>query len=232
MTRRLNGEYGFNMAAKTPVKKPARKAKPKKRYHNSMNRKVRRYRQAGLNVDEIRQLLGLSTRTLKEWRKKYPTFESAFATNRVEELAARISNHGKYDPDYARQAVGLCMLGATQKDLAKVFDVDISCLEKWITEYPEFKSAILRGRDVADAEVALSLYKRATGYSHEAVHFATIDGQVVQTSYIKHYPPSDSSMIFWLKNRRPHQWRDRREVEIAEVENLTPWKTITAGLDD
>ena len=36
---------------------------------------------------------------------------------------------------------------------------------------------------------------------------------VTKVQTIKHYPPSETAMIFWLKNRDPENWRDRQEVE-------------------
>lgn len=31
--------------------------------------------------------------------------------------------------------------------------------------------------------------------------------------YIEHYPPDTTAAIFWLKNRQPAKWRDKKEVE-------------------
>ena len=30
-------------------------------------------------------------------------------------------------------------------------------------------------------------------------------------------PPSDSSIAFWLKNRRRQEWRDKHELEVGKV---------------
>jgi hypothetical protein len=35
----------------------------------------------------------------------------------------------------------------------------------------------------------------------------------VYASFVEHVPPDPTSMIFWLKNRRKEQWREKSEVE-------------------
>jgi len=61
--------------------------------------------------------------------------------------------------------------------------------------------------------VVESLYHRATGYSHPDVVVTSYQGDVTLTEIEKHYPPDATSMIFWLKNRQPKQWRDKQELE-------------------
>ena len=53
-----------------------------------------------------------------------------------------------------------------------------------------------------------SLYQRGIGYSHEAEKILVVDKQVVREKYVEHYPPDTTAGVFWLKNRRPHLWRD------------------------
>ena len=38
-------------------------------------------------------------------------------------------------------------------------------------------------------------------------------GEIVQTQIRKYYPPDTTAGIFWLKNRKPAEWRDKQEVE-------------------
>lgn len=59
----------------------------------------------------------------------------------------------------------------------------------------------------------MSLYKRAMGCSTPDVDIKVIDGKVVETPLIKHYPPDPTSMIFWLKNRQKDKWRDKQTTE-------------------
>jgi len=118
----------------------------------------------------------------------------------------------KYKPEFADQALKLCRLGATDKELADFFATTEQTINAWKAAYPEFLESLKEGKSLADAEVADKLYKRATGYSHKAVKIAsTPDGKEHLTEYEEQYPPDTTAAIFWLKNRRPDLWRDKTE---------------------
>lgn len=116
-----------------------------------------------------------------------------------------------YRAAYAEQAYKLCLLGATDADMAEFFEVAESTINLWKQKHPEFSESIKRGKADADANVAEALYKRAVGYSHPDTHISNYQGEVIVTPITKHYPPDPVSMIFWLKNRQPAKWRDRIE---------------------
>lgn len=121
-----------------------------------------------------------------------------------------------YRPEYAEQARRLCMLGATDAEMADFFGVGISTLKRWKEAgHPEFRTALKEGKLYADANVARSLYRSGCGYSHEAVKIFLYEGSPVAVPYVEHHPPNATSAIFWLKNRRPDLWRDRRDVELT-----------------
>lgn len=119
----------------------------------------------------------------------------------------------KYKPEYAAQAEKLAMLGMTDAQLAAFFEVREQTINNWKNSHPEFFDALKDGKAVADANVAVSLYKRATGYSHDAVKIFNDQGAPLVVPYTEHYPPDTTACIFWLKNRRPSDWRDKRENE-------------------
>lgn len=121
----------------------------------------------------------------------------------------------KYKPEYVTQVEKLCLLGATDKDIADFFEVAESTINNWKIEYPEFLESIKRGKLLADANVANSLYKRALGYEAPDIDIRVIDNQIVETPLIKHYPPDPTSAIFWLKNRQPDKWRDKQIQEVS-----------------
>ncbi len=118
-----------------------------------------------------------------------------------------------FKPEYVEQVEKLCKLGATDKDLADFFGVTEQTINNWKLAEPLFFESLKRGKMLADANVASALYHRATGYSHEAVKIFNHEGVPLEVPYTEHYPPDPTSMIFWLKNRRPDLWRDKREVE-------------------
>lgn len=121
----------------------------------------------------------------------------------------------KYKPEYVNQARKLCQLGATDQELADFFEVSLSTLNLWKIQHPEFSESLKSGKEQADDRVEHALYCRAMGYSHEDTDIRVIDGKVEMTPVIKHYPPDTTAAIFWLKNRRPAEWRDKVEQEIS-----------------
>ena len=114
-----------------------------------------------------------------------------------------------YEPDYAEQARKLCLLGATDAQLADFFEVSEATINNWKKAHPEFLESIRSGKDLADAQVADSLYQRACGYSHPETKILQYEGQPIEVETVKHYPPDTAAAIIWLKNRQPGKWRDR-----------------------
>lgn len=121
----------------------------------------------------------------------------------------------EYKEDYAEKAYKLCLLGATDKQLADFFEVSEQTINTWKQAHPEFLESLRLGKDEADANVANSLYRRALGYSHDAVKIVanatTKEEHIVP--YTEHYPPDTTACIFWLKNRQKNKWRDKTEQE-------------------
>lgn len=130
----------------------------------------------------------------------------------------------KYQPEFAAQAEKLCKLGLTDKEIAKFFEVSEQTLNAWKQSHPEFLESLKGGKTLADAEVAAKLFHRATGYEHPEDDIRTVNGQIVITPTIKHYPPDTVAAIFWLKNRQPGRWRDKPVEEDPEDEVVTSVK--------
>jgi len=120
-----------------------------------------------------------------------------------------------YRPEMVEQAKKLCELGATDRELARFFQVSESTINLWKLEHPEFSESLKLGKEASDERVARSLYHRALGYSHDAVKiFADPKtGAEKVVEYTEHYPPDTTAAIFWLKNRRPKEWRDKVDHE-------------------
>jgi len=130
----------------------------------------------------------------------------------------RKSNAGRptlYREEYNEQARKMCLLGATDADLASFFEVNEDTIYEWKNVHPAFSDSIKQGKEQADAEVADRLFKRAMGYEHDDVDIRVVDQQIVQTKIRKYYPPDTAATIFWLKNRQKAKWRDRIDQEIS-----------------
>ena len=102
--------------------------------------------------------------------------------------------------------------GLTDKQIADVLNICKATLNNY-KQNPKFLDSLKRGKAKADNYVIGSLFHRAIGYSHPEVQLFCYRGKVIQTKIMKHYPPDTIAAIFWLKNRKPDQWRDKQEVE-------------------
>jgi hypothetical protein len=124
----------------------------------------------------------------------------------------------KYRPEFVEQAAKLCKLGATDAELADFFSVSIQTLYSWRNVHPEFLDAIKTAKEAADERVQRSLFQRAIGYQVDAVKIFMPAGAVepVYAPYRENVPADVASAIFWLKNRRPKDWKDRNHLTVDD----------------
>ena len=99
--------------------------------------------------------------------------------------------------------------GWTDQECADFFDISISQITLWKKNHPEFLISLKKWKESADYHVEKSLYERAMGYTHDAVKMFVVKNEVIQVPYKEHYPPDSTALIFWLKNRKPQEWRDK-----------------------
>lgn len=131
----------------------------------------------------------------------------------------------KYKAEYAEQARKLCLLGATDAELADFFEVAESTINKWKKDHKGFSESIKKGKVLADAEVAASLYERALGYSHPEEKVFNNQGEIVTHQTMKHYPPDTTAAAIWLNNRKPDRWRNKPEPN-GQDDMPTPVKVV------
>ncbi|MCM0451567.1 helix-turn-helix domain-containing protein [Staphylococcus aureus] len=102
--------------------------------------------------------------------------------------------------------------GLTDEQIARNLGVSKHTLIKWKKNIPDFLDAIKKGKEVSDYELENALHKRAVGYYYEE-ETVTNKGEVVKIKRYEHANPT--SLIFALKNRLPHKYRDKVEQEIT-----------------
>lgn len=120
-----------------------------------------------------------------------------------------------YRDEYADQVRKLHLLGVTEQEMADFFGVSIQTLYNWRAQHPDFVEAERGARVFADAEVAASAHKRATGYSYETekVVGKGDDKKVVKVTV--HVPADATAAQWWLRNRRRSNWADTKQVEVG-----------------
>lgn len=126
----------------------------------------------------------------------------------------------KFDEMFIKQAEAMSALGLTDAEMAEVFDVSVRTLHRWKLESEGFCHALRAGKDVADERVARALYQNATGYDYretQAVKVKTgqYEEKVELVEVEKHKPAETTAGIFWLKNRRKDEWRDKIDHEMT-----------------
>ena len=80
--------------------------------------------------------------------------------------------------------------GLTNEQIASNMDIVVSTLWEWRKKSSKIANALKIGKDEADIQVENALYK------------AALKGNT-------------TAMIFWLKNRRSKEWRDKIQQEIT-----------------
>ena len=106
--------------------------------------------------------------------------------------------------------------GLTDKQIAHNMGVAWSTLKSWKTRFDDLAEALRKGKEVVDREVENALYKRALGYWVTETKTTTLpDGAVKVEEIRKHVAPDTTAQIFWLKNRKPDQWREKNDLTLT-----------------
>jgi hypothetical protein len=114
-----------------------------------------------------------------------------------------------------KDAAKLAHAGFTDKEIAHFLKIHISTLYLWASEHKEFFDALRTAKDAPDERVRQTLYRKALGYTYEdtKTYFPAGADEPVTVPITVHVPADTTSCIFWLKNRRPNEWRERSEVK-------------------
>ena len=100
--------------------------------------------------------------------------------------------------------------GLIEEQIAKNTGVSYSTFREWKKKFPALSAALKKGKEVVDREVENALFQNAVGFMYEE-ETVTNAGEVVTVK--KYSKPNITAQIFWLKNRKMKEWRDKQEVE-------------------
>lgn len=133
--------------------------------------------------------------------------------------AGRKQKYDEFVKPHLKRITHWCRMGATEAEICKKLGIAVSSFNKYKLEFSELSEALKTGKVPADDRIEAELYKRAKGYDYEEVKTNTyVDNQQHQRTFrtvtTKHIPGDVRAIIFWLKNRRPEQWRERQELDI------------------
>ena len=106
--------------------------------------------------------------------------------------------------------------GLTDNEIAAKMGIARSTLSEWKAKYKEIGDTLKESKEIVDAMVENSLLKRALGYKYKEVTrentYNELTGRYEMTAtkeVIKEAQPDTTAQIFWLKNRKPKEWRDK-----------------------
>ena len=136
----------------------------------------------------------------------------------------KAGKRGKYEDwitdDGLLKVQGWARDGLSNEQIAQNMGITFQALYKWQDKYSELREALKKGKEVVDREVENALLKRAMGYETvEEVEEPVEDketGEVqmrVTKRVKKQVAPDVTAQIFWLKNRKPAEFRDKHDVE-------------------
>ena len=135
-----------------------------------------------------------------------------------------VARHGKYHEWITEEGIlkieGWARDGLIEDQIAHNIGITRQTLSAWKNRHPSIFDALKRGKEVVDRQVENALLKRALGYEYEEVKQIIEkddmgrDRKKVEKT-LKQVAPDTTAQIFWLKNRKPQEWRDRKETEIS-----------------
>ena len=128
---------------------------------------------------------------------------------------------GKYPEWLTKEGLtlieGWAKTGLSNEQIAANIGITTTTLYDWKKKYADFSEALKKGKEVSDFEVENALFKSAKGYEYEERKEVqeVVDGVMRKKVEItrKHVPPNATSAIFWLKNRKPDEWRDVKQID-------------------
>lgn len=140
---------------------------------------------------------------------------------------ARSKNEYWLTPDGLLLIEGWARDGLTNEQIAHNMGICLTTLKDWREKYPTISTALKKGKEVVDREVENALLKKAMGYTVDLVKTFKVKRTIYENGkkveeYEElvpgvdqvHVPADTTAQIFWLKNRKPEDWRDKREAKV------------------
>lgn len=124
--------------------------------------------------------------------------------------------------------------GLTDEQIANNCGIRRSTLFEWKKKYSDISDTLKKNKEIVDYEVENALYKKTLGYNvpvlknvkvkridyDEKGHKTKEYEELIEVYDEVHVPADTTAQIFWLKNRKPNQWREKPvESKINENEN-------------
>ncbi len=108
--------------------------------------------------------------------------------------------------------------GVADKDIAAALGVGYSTFRRYAKEHPDLRGALAASALAANARVVNALFLSATGHTVMLKKSVKVrekgGGEHLEEGQEETYiPPNPQSMVFWLTNKLPEEWKRNRAVE-------------------
>ena len=141
----------------------------------------------------------------------------------MSELEVKMGRPTLFNEELQEKILKMAELGLTDKQVAYICGVTDRTIDNWKIAHPDFFQSLKIAKELSDMKVEQSLYNKACGNIKITEKHDGVDatGNVIDKTVVKELAPSDTAMIFWLKNRQPDKWREKREVELSGDSPIT-----------
>ena len=128
---------------------------------------------------------------------------------------------GKYqawlEPEGLLKIEGWARDGLTEEQIAENMGICRDTLYEWKKQFSDISDTLKKGKEIIDRQVENALLKRALGYEYEEISEKYELGILTERKVTKkQVVPDTTAQIFWLKNRKPADWRDKPEGETEQ----------------
>lgn len=170
--------------------------------------KLEGWARSGLTDEQIANNIGINTSTLYRWKNDHEEFCEALKRGK-EVVDFEVENA------LLNRALGQTTMVVKQSKMVKVSDEVLRARRaKFSNEYK------LDNPEATKKEILMATITGVSAY--EEIPISTVTTR---------QPPDTTAAIFWLKNRKPKEWRDRHDVdnhlsgsistELPNMSNLT-----------
>lgn len=132
-----------------------------------------------------------------------------------------VPKRSKFRPEYLKHVERWGKEGLTTREIATNLGVTEQTFYNWLSSFPDLVIAHRLGKEASDERVTRSLYHRAIGYTFDSEKVFQFQGSEVRVPVVEHVPPDTNAAVFWLKNRRPKEWRERVEQDVTHTLHLS-----------
>jgi len=132
--------------------------------------------------------------------------------------------------------------GLTDEQIAKNIGITRKTIYEWFNKYSDIRDAVKKGRAPVDVEIENAMAKAARGHfvkvkkpvklrtekrikkiNKDGVPYdagLSVEEHIEYVDEEIYIPPNVTAQIFWLKNRKPDQWKDKREQSISTKDGV------------